>query len=781
MIDGIRVLEKKFVPLIKEYMVNASANAYDHYLKIISSEVIESKLGNDEYADYIAAEATKDAMIRIKYQVLTREGDKPIHTEEAENGILTAEFMIPITIHNLFIIDGKVRAPLNYVDNATECVRYGTERLAINCYLTLDFEKNTIGYASDGNYYNMAYVSFTDINKVPSELLKLSDVEGKRLFVQYPLDEIPTRLTSDLIEKLRQPPTGSRDHITRKKLISVYDALYIHLTGRETRKVIMMKTRSRFNKLKKYYDSTLNSSIRSFFKGQSEYLTGLQNESNTNPATYETLSNKVILEKYSQGCPAGAIKQTDYNESLSLIVDPSMTPDSQNVNRINEMNASITYDGFETYINVINIATGETERLELLDYLSNKILTSPYYNYKEKKLNQFNPKDEVWYRFKGDYVKILAEDVKAGMFKYVDTPSDDRLSRSTRMIPNTNYSDSVRTSMGSRMGNQSIGIKSAEPPIVSTGHKDYKNLSLFVRNGGEGGVITEIDDVIKVKLDSGKEIEYKIPENMQATYNINVSFEIDKKVGDRVEPGETLIRPLGVSNDGAPLLGYNAFVAFANYKGYTYEDGVVVSQSFANKLTHTYILDVETNVYDTDTLGGITALGTPVKAKDLIAKLSRKKSASAQVRQITDIFFPEEEQKLEFDVDVLCPNNVYEGYLVDFNYSKGGQINEEAEKICKNYNMNKTRRVQLPFNYHYNHIKDEGNDPKENYALKLKFRIVVRASLQVGDKVSNRYGSKGVVTLILPDSEMWRTENGRIFDCILNPFAVELLQHFKEI
>lgn len=772
MIDGLAVIQKKFVPLIKEYMINASVNAYDHYIKIINTEVIESKLGNDEYADYIAAEATKDAMVRITYQVLTRDKNQPIHTEEFKDGKLTAEFLIPITLHNLFIIDGKVRAPLNYVDNTTECTRYGAERLAINCYLTIDFEKNTIGYASDGTYYNMTYVPFDSIHKVPEELLTLSDTEGKRLYVQYPLEFIPKKMTRDLLEILRTPPVESRDHITRKKLISVYDALYIHLTGRETRKVLMMKTRSRFNKLKKYYESTLNSSIRSFFKGQSEYLTGLQNESNTNPATYDTLSNKVILEKYSQGCPAGAISPTDYNESLSLIVDPSMTPDSQNVNRINEMNKAVTYDGFETYIDVIQISTGLPERLELLDYLCNKILMSTNYDYKLNKLKTWNPEDEVWYRFKGNFHSIRAKDVTQNMFKYVDTHSDNRLSRSSRMIPNMSYSDSVRTSMGSRMGNQSIAITTAELPTVSTGHNDYKDLSLFVRNGAEGGVITEIDDDIVVKLDSGKVVKYRIPDNMQATYNINVSFDINKKVGDRVEPNETLIRPLGVSDDGAPLLGYNAFVAFANYNGYTYEDGAVVSQSLANKMTHTYILDIETKIYDSDTLGGITALGTHLKAKDLIAKLARKKSASAQVRQITDIFFPEEDQKLEFDVDITCPNNVYEGYLVDFNYSKGGQSNPEAEKICAEYMKHKPRRVTLPFEYHYNHIKDGSNELKENYALKVKFRIVVRAALQVGDKLSNRYGSKGVVTLIVPDKDMWRTKDGRIIDCILNPFAV---------
>jgi hypothetical protein len=773
MIDGIKVIEKKFVPLLKEYMVKASASAYDHYLKIVSTEVIESKLGNDEYADYIAAEATKDAMVRIKYQVLTREGDKLMHTEEAENGILVAEFYIPVTIHNLFIIDGKVRAPLNYVSNVNECVRYGASRLALHSGLSIDYEKGVVNYASDGNYYHSEAFSFDQFSsKIPTQDLKLSDSIAKRLFVQYPLDTIPTYLTRELIEQLRQPPTGSRDHITRKKLISVYDALYIHLDGAETRRSIMMKTKNRFNKLKKYYDSTLNSSIRSFFKGQSEYLTGLQNESNTNPATYETLSNKVILEKYSQGCPAGAIPQTDYNESLALLVDPSMTPDSMNVNRINEMNHSVTYDGFDTYIAVIDLKTGDQTKLELLDYMCQKVLTSHYYDYTKRELKQLSPNDDVWYRFKGNYVKMAAKDVKADTFRYVDTPSDDRLSRSTRMIPNTNYSDSVRTSMGSRMGNQSIATANAEPPMVTTGHKDYKNLSLFVRHSGAGGVITEIDDVIKVKQDDGKEVIYRIPENMQAQYNINVSFELNKKVGDRVEEGDTIIKPLGVSTEGEPLLGYNAFVAFANYEGYTYEDGAVISQSFANKMTHTYILDIEERVLEVDTLHGITALGTPLKARDLIARITRKKSASAQVRQITNIFFPEEDQKLEFDENIICPDNVYEGYLVDFNYSKGGAINEEAEKMCADYKRNKPRRIQLPFNYHYNHIKDESADPKETYALKLKFRIVVRAAIQVGDKLSNRYGSKGVVTKILPDSEMWRTESGRIFDCILNPFAV---------
>lgn len=779
--DGLKIIEQKFVPIILEYMERASRYAYNHYISIIKTEVVESHFQNDEYADYMKAGLTKDAKVIITYQVKTRDTDKVMYiTDKNPNGYLYAEIVFPIPIHGLFIIDGKVRAPLNYVDNARECIRFGENSVMINPNLQLYFDRNVITYPdpTEDNPYNKKEVSIEDIHLVPHEYLVISPDQGKRLFIQYPkLDKIPTLLDEKVFEALRDRPPLPRDHIAFKQIISVYDALYYHLTQPSTRYTINNKASSQFNKYLKYYSSGLQTAIRQYFKGQSDYLNGISNMSNTNPATYKTLSNKLILEKYSRGA-TGIIRPTDYNESLSILVDPSMTPDSMNVNRVNEMNKTVDYDGFTTRISVIDLKHHCTTKLELLDYLSKPIVSSLDIDQKTKTLRKLKSNDDYYtIRYRSNRnLKIGQADIDAGNYdlQYADTPADDRLSVSTRMIPNINFSDSVRISMGARMLNQAIEIASGEEPIVGTGHKDFKDLSLFV-NSNEEGTVKEIrDNEIVIEKSDGdklKEVEIKIPENLHAQYNIGVSFKINVKPGDHIKPGQNLIRPLGVKEDGTPILGTNAFVAFANYYGRTYEDGVVISESFAEKLTHTYILDVEHFIYDFDILKGIIPLGSQVKSKDELISMDRKKSPSAQVKGIIDIFAPEDNELImDYPSPCLVPNNIYEAYVVDVNYQQGGAENKKAESLLSDY-VKGTKKVNLPFDYHYNRLEKEKASPDDKWAFKVTVRLVVRAKALVGDKITNRYGSKGVITTIIPDSEMWRTKDGKIFDAIMNPFA----------
>lgn len=781
--DGIKVLKEKYIPLIKEYMERACRYTYNHYIEFYNDSIVESKLGNDEYSDYMKAGATKDALITIEYFVKTRDTNQNIYiSDKNPKGIMTAEFTIPIPIHGLFIIDGKVRAPLNYIDNARVCVRYGDNSLAINPNLSLYFDRNVISYPdpTDENPYNRKEQLIDDIHLIPHEYLVIPEEQGRRLYLQYSnLTKIPKELTKELYEQLRNRPNLNRDDIAFKQVISVYDALYYHLTHYATRATINSKSSHQFNKHLRYYPSGLQTAIRQFFKGQSDYLTGITHMTNVNPATYKTLANKLILEKYSNG-GSGIIRPTDYNESLSILVDPSMTPDSQNVNRVNELNSTVDYDGFTTKIKVFNFKTKDFEKLELLTYLTTPILSSIDINWKTKEVRKLrNADDHYLLRFRNDRGisfysdKLVFQDQP---IIYADTPADDRLSVSTRMIPNVNFSDSVRISMGARMLNQAIEIAHPEEPLVGTGHKDFKDSSLFIKCP-ISGTITDITDseivIERIKEDGNKEYNHvRIPENLNAQYSIDVSFKINAKIGDRVEQGKTLIQPLGIKDDGTPILGANAFVAFANYKGWTYEDGAVISESFARKLTHTYILDVEHFIYDFDTLNGIVPLGTQVVSKDELLSVTRKKSPSAQVKGIIDIFAPEDSDLvMDYPANCVVPNNVYEAYVVDVNYTTGGAENQKAQKLLDDYRRG-TRRVTLPFDYHYNRLEKETGDNNEKWAMKVTVRLVVRSKAIIGDKISNRYGSKGVITHIIPDNEMWRTKDGKVIDCILNPFAV---------
>ena len=205
---------------------------------------------------------------------------------------------------------------------------------------------------------------------------------------------------------------------------------------------------------------------------------------------------------------------------------------------------------------------------------------------------------------------------------------------------------------------------------------------------------------------------------------------------------------LPLSSKEAPIIrtgyeqepaGANLLVAYAHFKGITYEDAVVISQSAAERLTASKYYLIESNVTRKETLipGYYYA---PHLGKDGIAK------EGYYVGEF-DILVAKAKRLDTSEVSQVLNLPGVDGYIPD-------------PTVVPRFTSGVIDRVTVmdrPRRY-----------IKQTILIRLKQTMPVRE----GDKLSGRYGNKGVVGLVMPDEDMPRLPDGRSVDMIISPSSV---------
>jgi biotin carboxyl carrier protein len=161
------------------------------------------------------------------------------------------------------------------------------------------------------------------------------------------------------------------------------------------------------------------------------------------------------------------------------------------------------------------------------------------------------------------------------------------------LIPLKGSAYPQRLAMGSRMITQALPLVNAESQLVQAAipgtddtfaHK-YAERMGAVRSKVAGTVVDITPDTITVRGPDRRnhvvELYNEMPYNRKTTVH-NTPLV---RVGQRVSPGMLLAKSNFTDNDGTIALGVNARVGYIPYKGYSYEDAIVVSESFADRTT----------------------------------------------------------------------------------------------------------------------------------------------------------------------------------------------------
>jgi DNA-directed RNA polymerase subunit beta len=218
--------------------------------------------------------------------------------------------------------------------------------------------------------------------------------------------------------------------------------------------------------------------------------------------------------------------------------------------------------------------------------------------------------DRVKVRFQSDYPLAKPEEVQ-----YLDVAPYQIVSAAAALIPFLEHDDANRALMGSNMQRQAVPLLRPETPIVGTGleekiARDARTMIIAERNGAveyvDSNVITVNYDIDEsnvealVSFEDKKRVEYKLIKFFRTNQDTSINQRAIVKPGQRFKKGDILAD--GCATDHGELaLGRNVLVAFMSWRGYNFEDAIVVNERLVAEdiFTSLHIEEFELQVRDT--------------------------------------------------------------------------------------------------------------------------------------------------------------------------------------
>ncbi len=371
--------------------------------------------------------------------------------------------------------------------------------------------------------------------------------------------------------------------------------------------------------------------------------------------------------------------------------------------------------------------------------------------------NKYFVNDRVSCRHKDE----ITEDVKEKM-DYMDVSPKQLISVATALIPFLENDDTNRALMGSNMQRQAVPLLCPENAIVATGiERRIAYDSGVMINAKESGYVKNVaSDRIVITEDDGTEREYKLKKFERSNQGtcLNQRPIVDK--GERVEKGQTIADGPSTKN-GELALGRNILVGFMSWEGYNYEDAILLSEKLVREdvFTTIHIEEHETEARDTrlgeeeitrdipnvgdDALkdldeDGIIRIGAEVNSGDiLVGKVTPKgETELTPEERLLRAIFGEKAREVR-DTSLRVPHGEG-GIVVDVKIFTRANKDELAPGV------NKLVRVY----------------------------IAQKRKISIGDKMAGRHGNKGVVSRILPESDMPFMADGTPLQIVLNPLGV---------
>lgn len=447
---------------------------------------------------------------------------------------------------------------------------------------------------------------------------------------------------------------------------------------------------------------------------------------------------------------------------------PIETPEGPNIGLINSLStfARVNKFGFiETPYRKVDPETGRVT--QQIDYLTADIEDNYIVAQANAPLNEDGSyvNEEVVGRFQGDNTVFKREQID-----YMDVSPKQVVSAATACIPFLENDDSNRALMGANMQRQAVPLLNPEAPFVGTGMEHVS-----ARDSGAAviakyhGIVEHVEAkeirIRNIETVDGKEVKgdltiYRLENFIRSNQGTCYNQRPIVSVGDRVKPRDILAD--GPSMDKGELaLGRNVLTAFMTWDGYNYEDAIIMSERLVKDdvFTSIHIEEYESEARDTK-LGpeeitrdipnvgeealrnlddrGIIRIGAEVRDGDiLVGKVTPKgvTELTAEERLLHAIFG--EKAREVRDTSLRVPHGAG-GIVLDvkvFNREDGDELPPGVNQLVRAY-------------------------------------IVQKRKISVGDKMAGRHGNKGVISRILPESDMPYLPDGTPIDVMLNPLGV---------
>jgi len=369
-------------------------------------------------------------------------------------------------------------------------------------------------------------------------------------------------------------------------------------------------------------------------------------------------------------------------------------------------------------------------------------------------------------RYRGEFLQVPPEEIN-----YIDVAPSQVISVSTALIPFVEHDDANRALMGSNMQRQAVPLLKPEAPRIGTGieKKAAIDSGAVVRTKRSGKVVYVDSTRIEIQTDGGETDIYRLIKYTRTNQDTCFNQKPVVKIGGKVKAGDVIADGPATEN-GELALGKNVLVAYMPWRGYNYEDAILISERVVKNdlFTSIHIEEFDVEVRETK-LGmesitrdipnvsedafkdldeeGIVRIGAIVKPGSiLVGKVTPKGETdiTPEYKLLNSIFG--EKAKNVKDTSLRVPHGT-EGTVID------------------------VKRLR----------RENGDELAPGVEEVVKVFIATKRKLQEGDKLAGRHGNKGVISRVLPEEDMPFLEDGAPVDIVLNPLGVPSRMNLGQI
>lgn len=439
-------------------------------------------------------------------------------------------------------------------------------------------------------------------------------------------------------------------------------------------------------------------------------------------------------------------------------MDPVETPEGQNVGLITMLNLYARINEFgiiETPYQKVNKKT---------NMLTNEIvymtadMDENYYIAKADSVDENGEfiDETLIVRHKGGYPTV-----NKTMVDYVDVSPGQIVGLGPSMIPFLAHDDNTRAAMGANMQRQAVPLINPDKPIIGTG------IEKIVAMNTAASYFAEADGIVKEVTDSTLTVDYKkigqkkyILNKFQRTNaDTNFTHRVKFTVGEKFKKGEVLVDS-NSSSDGDIALGKNILVGFMTWKGYNYEDAIIINERLVEDDAFTTIMVKEYKIDIRDTNQG------PEELTNEIPNASKRSCRFLDEEGIVKV--GSKVGNLDVLIGKITPKSQEdstpeEKLLKQIFNEKGKHYRDTSLKMPHNKSGVVTEVVRIG--------KEDAELPT---GVRERFKVFVaeKRKMKVGDKMAGRHGNKGVIARVVPDEDMPYMEDGTSLGILLNPLGV---------
>ena len=442
---------------------------------------------------------------------------------------------------------------------------------------------------------------------------------NRRLGLNFPIEK--KVLTKDdiiaIIKTLVQLTNGKSevddiDHLSNRRVRTVGEQLYAQFgvglarMARTIRERMNVRDNEVFTPVDLINARTLSSVINSFF-GTSQLSQFLDQ---TNPLSEITHKRRISalgpggLSRERAGFEVRDVHYSHYGRLCTI-----ETPEGPNIGLISTLcvHAKINDMGFiETPYHKVTEGRADMKKITFLSAEEEDLAKIAQANIIMDEKGNF-VEDRIKSRQTGDFPILDKNEVE-----YMDVAPNQIVGLSASMIPFLEHDDANRALMGSNMQRQAVPLIRLESPIVGTGLEGKAARDARIQLHAEGtGVVEYVDgNEIHVRYNRSEMQQlvsfeedlkiYKVTKFIRTNQETCINLRPAVVKGQKVVEGDFLTE--GYATKGGEMaLGRNLKVAFMPWKGYNFEDAIVISEKVVKEdlFTSIHISEFETEVRDT--------------------------------------------------------------------------------------------------------------------------------------------------------------------------------------